>query len=368
MLMLTRNISAETVLCKCCPDSQLRVPELNYNVCEKRKGIVPKTLELLLKKRLKYKGLMREASSQDLRKIYNKRQAALKWILVTCFGYLGYRNARFGKVDAHIAVCAFAREALLKTARMAEAHGFEVVHGIVDSLWIKKAGVSRIEVADFCREVSREVGVPLNVEGKYRWIVFLPSKVLPDVPVLNRYYGVFEDGRIKMRGIEARRGDTPPFVEKAQIEMIKVLRSASSHEEFVAKIPEALHVLREYAKRLVKGQVEVNDLLVTKRLSKHPSRYAHDVFQAIAAKQLVNAGFEVHAGQKVQYLIVDSDNRSVYRRVRAAQLLEAKAKFDVEKYLELLISAADTLFSVFGYDSRKISSQVLHRERQTVLS
>jgi DNA polymerase-2 len=185
---------------------------------------------------------------------------------------------------------------------------------------------------------------------------------------LNRYYGVFEDGRIKMRGIEARRGDTPPFVEKAQIEMIKVLRSASSHEEFVAKIPEALHVLREYAKRLVKGQVEVNDLLVTKRLSKHPSRYAHDVFQAIAAKQLVNAGFEVHAGQKVQYLIVDSDNRSVYRRVRAAQLLEAKAKFDVEKYLELLISAADTLFSVFGYDSRKISSQVLHRERQTVLS
>ena len=28
---------------------------------------------------------------------YKQRQTALKWMLVTCFGYLGYKNARFGK-------------------------------------------------------------------------------------------------------------------------------------------------------------------------------------------------------------------------------------------------------------------------------
>ena len=53
-LMAKNNISAETVLCKCCPDSHLRIPELNYHVCEKRVGIVPKTLRLILTKRLKY--------------------------------------------------------------------------------------------------------------------------------------------------------------------------------------------------------------------------------------------------------------------------------------------------------------------------
>jgi len=72
MLMLTRNISAETVLCKCCPDSKIRVPELGYNICEKRKGIVPKTLDLLLKKRLKYKNLMKEASDARLRQAYDR--------------------------------------------------------------------------------------------------------------------------------------------------------------------------------------------------------------------------------------------------------------------------------------------------------
>jgi len=368
MLMLTRNISAETVLCKCCPDSKVRVPELGYNVCEKRIGIVPKTLDLLLKKRLKYKALMREASDEKLKEIYNMRQGALKWILVTCFGYLGYRNARFGKVDAHIAVCAFARDALLKTVRLAEEHGFEVVHGIVDSLWLKKAGVSPREVADFCKEASKAIGVPLNAEGKYRWIVFLPSKVSGEIPALNRYYGVFEDGRIKMRGIEARRGDTPPIIAKAQIEMIKVLAKASCYEEFLERIPSALGVLKEYAEKLISKNIPIEELLIAKRLSKRPSDYARDVFQAIAARQLMMAGFDVYPGQTVQYLITNSKSKRVNERVLAKQLIKAKVHYDVEKYSGLLVSAAETLLGIFGYDLQRIRDLILHHEKQLVLN
>ena len=367
MLMLTRNISAETVLCKCCPDSKLRVPELGYNICEKRRGIVPKTLDLLLSKRLKYKGLMMEAADDRHRRVYNMRQAALKWILVTCFGYLGYRNARFGKVDAHIAVCAFARDALLKTARRAEQHGFEVIHGIVDSLWLKKTGVSQREVAEFCREVSRGLSVPLNVVGKYRWIVFLPSKVLEGVPVLNRYYGVFENGKIKIRGIEARRGDTPHFIREAQTKMIEKLAKSNDLRDFLTKIPDALNVLREYAAKLASNRVDVQELLITKRLSKPPSRYSHNVLQAIAAKQLEKAGFEVSAGQTVRYLIVASRCKTVYNRVSAAELLKPKTRYDAEKYLNMLISAGETLLGCFGYSKKKIRDQAVHSEKQIML-
>jgi len=107
ILMANNNISAETVLCKCCPDSPRRIPELNYNICTKRDGIVPKTLRLVVDKRLYYKRLKMESDDAQLREVYDQRQAALKWILVTCFGYLGYRNAKFGTVDGHIGVCAF---------------------------------------------------------------------------------------------------------------------------------------------------------------------------------------------------------------------------------------------------------------------
>jgi DNA polymerase I len=367
-LMLTRNISAETVLCKCCPDSSNRVPELGYNICEKREGIVPKTLKLLLKKRSRYKSLMRETEDPNLRHVYSMRQAALKWILVTCFGYLGYKNARFGKVDAHIAVCAFARDVLLKTARLAEEHGFEVIHGIVDSLWLKKINAHPGEIVDFCHEASEVINVNLGLEGKYRWIVFLPSKVLEDVPVLNRYYGVFENGDIKLRGVEARRGDTPILIVKAQMEMIRKLAGANNLASFKEKIPEALHVLRAYADKVVEGKVDLQELLVTKRISKTPTDYSHDVLQAIASKQLEKAGFEVHAGQAVQYVISNVNSKWVNERVTAEQLLKSSTRYDVKEYIKLLISAGETLFNLFGYNKRVIEAEALFNERQQILS
>ncbi|NIR87082.1 hypothetical protein GWO13_05695 [Candidatus Bathyarchaeota archaeon] len=366
-LMAKRNISAETVLCKCCPDSKVRVPELGYNVCEKREGIVPRTLKMILRKRATYKHLRGNAEDPKLRRVYDRRQSALKWILVTCFGYLGYRNARFGKVDAHIAVCAFARDALLKTVRMAEERGFEVVHGIVDSLWLKKKGASPREYVDFCKAVSREIGVQLNVEGRYRWIVFLPSRMHVEVPVLNRYYGVFESGKVKVRGIEAVRRDTAPFVRRAQLDMIGVLAKARNSEAFRRRIDDAVEVLRGYVERLRKRDVDVWDLVVSRRLSMRPDRYVHDVFQAVAAKQLMREGIEVSGGQTVRYLITDADNKSASKRVTAAELINVETRFDVEKYVDMLILAGANILSPFGYTERSLKDRIVYGEKQTVL-
>ena len=366
-LMATRNISAETILCKCCPSSSLRVPELGYNICRKREGIVPKTLWLILRKRALYKKLRNEAEEPELKETYDQRQSALKWILVTCFGYLGYKNARFGKVDAHIAVCAFARDALLKAARMAEKRGFEVVHGIVDSLWLKKESAEPRDYAELCGLVSREVGVQLNVEGRYKWIVFLPSKTHSGIPVLNRYYGVFDSGKIKVRGIETRRADTPKFIYDAQMDMIKVLAKAQNSTQFMDKIPDALCVLRKYAERLIAGKVSANDLTIAKRLSLHPSKYTHDVLQAIAAKQLMKEGVETSAGQTVQYLITNSESKNVLRRVKPAQLLNTNVHYDTKKYLDLLLSSAANILSPFGYTTNNLRGFSVHGEEQKSL-
>jgi DNA polymerase elongation subunit (family B) len=367
-LMATRNISAETVLCGCCPNSKLRVPELGYNICEKRVGIVPKVLRLILKKRADYKRLRNEAKDSKLRRVYDRRQEALKWILVTCFGYLGYKNARFGKVDAHIAVCSFARDALLRTARLAEERGFEIVHGIVDSLWLKKEGAYSKEYIDFCKEIEREIGVPVGFEGRYRWIVFLPSKTHVGVPVLNRYYGVFENGKIKVRGIEARRRDTPNFIRNAQIDMIRVLAKAHDSKEFFSRIPEALKVLKVYADKLLNREVSLEDLLITKQLSMDPYNYVHTVFQAIAAMQLVRAGLDISAGQTVRYLITNASSEKPNRRVKVAELIDDNTNYDVQKYLELLLDAAANILSPFGYSREEMYRLIVINQKQLVLN
>ena len=321
-LMVNNNISAETVLCKCCPDSHLRIPELNYNICEKRIGVVPKALKLVVNKRLHYKRLRDEAKDPKLKEIYDNRQIALKWILVTCFGYLGYRNAKFGTVDGHIGVCAFGRDAFLRAARMSERRGFEVLHGIVDSLWLKKEDANIEEYSNLCKQVSDDIGVPLNFEGRYKWIVFLPSKIHPNIGVLNRYYGIMESGKLKVRGLEVRRRDTPRFIYNSQMEMINVFSSADNSKEFMQKIPQALDVVKAYRQKLIDGEVPICDLIVTKHLSKNPKHYKQHVSQVIAAEQLMKEGAEVHAGKNVKFLFTDSNNKRFERRVKAEQLLD----------------------------------------------
>jgi DNA polymerase elongation subunit (family B) len=367
-LMAKNNISAETVLCKCCPDSKLRIPELGYHICKKRVGIVPKVLRFAIRKRLIYKRLKREVSDARLKEVYEKRQGALKWILVTCFGYLGYRNAKFGTIDGHIGVCAFGRQAFLRTAHIAERRGFTIIHGIVDSLWLKKEDATVEEYVELCREVSERIGVPLSFEGLYKWIVFLPSRMHPNVAVLNRYYGTKEDGSIKVRGLEARRRDTPKFVYDAQMEMIRMLAAADDSKTFVEKIPDALKVVKEYRRRLTDGEVPIWDLIVTKRLSKNLENYKQKVSQVIAAEQLLKEGLEVSAGKSVRFLFTSAENKRYERRVRAQELIEEGINSDVRKYLLLLYSAASNILSPFGYSTKDVYDSVRGFQRTKLTS
>src|SRR5690349_15864424 len=157
-LMTKRNLSGETVNCTCCPNSTNRVPELEFNICERSAGIVPLSLKILLDKRARYKAAKKTAANKETKTLYDRRQSALKWILVCSFGYLGFKNARFGKIDAHIATCAFSRQVLGEATALAHSHGFKLVHGIVDSFWLSKSDATRDEYEDLCNDIRDKLG------------------------------------------------------------------------------------------------------------------------------------------------------------------------------------------------------------------
>ena len=81
-IMMKRNLSGKTVRCDCCPDSANRVPELVFNICDRWYGIVPRSLELPLKKRGLYKKYKKGAKDPPTRLSFDQWHAALKWILV----------------------------------------------------------------------------------------------------------------------------------------------------------------------------------------------------------------------------------------------------------------------------------------------
>ena len=140
-IIATRNISPETMNCKCCDptnrtslrsgrlpldpdeacrsierrqsspiDMELNVPEIRAHSCTLRHGFLGRVVAPIISRRRQLKARSKEKGDS-----WDRRQNVLKWLLVTCFGYTGYRNARFGRIECHESICAWSRDILLES-------------------------------------------------------------------------------------------------------------------------------------------------------------------------------------------------------------------------------------------------------------
>jgi DNA polymerase-2 len=414
------------------------VPEAGYHLCRRREGLVPRTLKPILALREQLKARAKEAPPEEAVQ-YKERQNALKWMLVTCFGYLGYKNARFGRIEAHEAVTAHGRDKLLTAKEICEAAGYTVLHGLTDCLWLQKTGESafsispegrgqreggsdgrshpspqpaplpgerglgvavaapikgiqspplkkgdlggfeppakikisgrggsraaptepaavnyaaaqerdKAELEELCRKISAATGVKLALEGVYRWICFMPSKQDPQRPVATRYFGVFADGSLKVRGLACRRRDTPPLVRRAQEALLAKLAEAETPEELTALKPELAELAEGFRQRLREGRVRPRDLVITRVLSQPAADYKVDTPTALAARQLEAAGIHLHPGEKVRYVHAEPKGGPKECRIRAAPFLETLDDYDVGHYLDLLERALEEVLRPF---------------------
>jgi DNA polymerase-2 len=353
-IMVRFNLSPETVKAGCCQGDP--VPELGTLVCNHRLGLVPETLAPLLEKRARYKQKMRELPADDPRReTYRRRYSAHKWLLVTCFGYLGYKNARFGRIEAHEAVTAYGREVLLRAKEIVEAQGFRVLHLYVDGLWIHKPGATgRPDYESLLDDIRRQTGLAIELEGVYRWLAFLPSRTEPRVAVANRYFGAFDDGSLKLRGVETRRHDTPTYIKNTQLEMLEVLAEAEDAAAFRRRLPAAVAYARERLRALRAGETPNRELIVSQRLSRQPQEYRVRTAAARAAQELLRAGVDLQPGEHLRFLYVPGAEK-----VRAWDLLDPDVVYDREAYTELLLRAIETVLMPVGVDRRTLDLWLL---------
>ena len=340
-IMLKKNISAETINCNCCPDSTDTVPELGYRIC-KNQGIVPQSLSVLLEKRKQYTRLIETTKNNTLSEMYKQRKAALKWILVTSFGYLGFNNAKFGRIDAHMAVCAIARQLLLYAIKIAEENGFRILHGIVDSLWLYKENSTVYDYEKIRNTIAKKTGFDLSLDV-YRWIVFLPSKNNVTVPVANRYFGANKNGELKLRGIETRRRDTPQFFKQCQTDILNLFAKCKTISEIKKSIIEAKSIQNQYEKRLLRHELPLEDLAFTNKVTRGTGQHKSQTIQADAVNQLKWEGLNIEPGQKIRYVISDY-SRKISNRVTP---IDFAKKYDAKKYVKLLDECCKSILEPF---------------------
>lgn len=358
-VMVHFNISPETAVQSPTPEQRAaqpglrQVPELDLWIDESRPGLVPVTLQPLLSKRIRLKGCLAELPAWEPRRArYKAMASAHKWLLVTCFGYLGYKNARFGRIEAHEAVTAYGRETLLRAKEAAEDLGCRVLHMYVDGMWVQRPGART--PADFrpvLDEIVTRSGLPVALEGIYRWVAFLPSRLDARIPVPNRYFGVFQDGSLKYRGIEARRGDTPPFIVKAQLAVLESLAQAPEAAALPTCLPQIVQDLRATLAALRAGRLPLPDLLASQKLSRRLDEYRSPSPVARAVQQLQGVAKPVEPGQHVRFLYT-LGNPGVHAWDLAAP--PPVASLDVARYSELLLRAVHTVLQPLGVDAARL--------------
>jgi len=310
-IIRTRNVSPETVRCGCCDSED--VPGLGYSVCD-RDGYLPEVLGPLIDARSEIKAQIPDVAG-DERERLEAASSAIKWILVSCFGYQGFSNAKFGRIECHEAINAYARELLLDAKATLEDAGWRVVHGIIDSIWVTPADDREqrpLEVV--AAEISAEAGIELEYECAFEWVAFCPMRSA-ESGALTRYFGkrrgesypeVGVGDAIKTRGIEGRQRSTPAWVEEVQSEALRVFDETRS--------PEAVcDVLRRHLRELREGRVDPSTLVVDNRVSKDVDQYSIETLTVAALKRAQIEGAGLAPGQTVRYVVVDADARGASR-------------------------------------------------------
>ena len=123
----------------------------------------------------------------------------------------------------------------------------------------------------------------------------------------NRFFAVAEEGELKVRGLECRRHDTPPLLARMQHEVLTILAQAHDHDSYLQKLEVARTVLAAYEERLASGDVDIKDLVVSKRITQEPRDYQKAGVTAIAAQQLFGSGVKLRPGQNIEYVITNSE-------------------------------------------------------------
>lgn len=346
-IMSKYNISPETVNCICCDNDETKtyIPGTNYHICSKRRGVVSEALEDILERRKFYKEQIEK--NLDDSKIFEARQTALKWMLVTSFGYLGYRNAKFGRLESHESVTAIGREVLLIAKEEAEDAGYLFLHAITDSLFISKPNeekFSKEELLTLCERISERTKIQLKIEGIYDWLFFPASKTDHEIGVVNRYFGKFSNGEIKKRGVFVRRKDMPMYIKVFQTSILSILESCSTRKELQEAIPRIEELFYSFVTDVENDSVPITELFLRRTISKDKESYVGNNASNNSLQALADAGITVEPGEKIKYLVTRGyKGKRVYLPEETALKLNQRPSVHKEYYRGLLIQAMEEI-------------------------
>ncbi len=341
-IMITYNLSPDTYVQPGSPEPEGGVyvaPEVGYKFRKAPDGFFKQALSYLIEVRDEVRRKMKQLSNRGVEfRVLDARQKAVKILTNAAYGYAGWVGARWYLKPVAEAASAWGRHIILSAAQMAKDDGVEVIYGDTDSLFIKYEPAKAHKLQE---KIKAELKLDVEVGAVYKRIFFTEAK--------KRYAGLRVDGSLDFVGLEVIRGDWAEVAKQVQEHVLEIILREQSPEKAMEYVHKVVTSLRN-------RKVSIANLIIWKTLTKPPQQYAIKAPHVEAAKQLIERGWQLGAGDKVGYVILSGKGR-LYSRVRPyifADLVDV----DVDYYVtNQILPVAARILSFF-----KVSQNELHRK------
>ena len=328
-------------------------------------GVLPLTLDFLLKKRKETRKLMETAEDKS---VLNGLQLAYKVVANSVYGQTGSRTSSIRKVEIAACTTAAGRDRLQFAKKIVEEEfGAEVVYGDTDSIFVKfptKDLSEAIELgkksADRITELCRS---PYKIEYEKTFFPFI-------LFCRKRYVGMkFENdpknGKRITMGVAIKRRDNAPIVKDIFGGALDILIEQKN-------IRMAQTFVKDLLIQVMQNKIPLDKYIITKQLRddyKNPGQIAHRVLADRMEER--DAGNKPQVGDRLSYIFVanrSSEKKQGDRIEHIDYVKEHKLKPDVDFYITNQIQKpvaqlfALAIEELEGYTTRTIHYQQLYTE------
>jgi DNA polymerase I len=328
MCMVTLNLSPETYVADpAAYDGDTYEAPNGMHFRKEPDGIIREMVTNLLEERENKKALRDEHEPDtETYATYDSQQAAVKVIMNSLYGVLGWDRFRLYDKDMGAAVTATGREVISFTERSVQELGYEVAYGDTDSVMIEfgheltteEAIEASFELEENINASYADLAASMNAEDHRFQIEFEKLyRRFFQAGKKKRYAGhiVWKEGKdvddIDITGFEYKRSDIAPITKEVQKEVIEMVVTGTDLDEVKDYVHDRIEEFQT-------GEVDLERIGIPGGIGKKLDAYDTDTAQVRGAKYAnMLLGTNFGRGSKPKRLYLDRVHDDFFQRVES---------------------------------------------------
>lgn len=332
MCMVTINASPETKVDPRSYDGETYVAPNGTHFRKEPNGMIRAMVDELLEEREEKKSLRNDNDpGTDAYETYDRQQAAVKVIMNSLYGVLGWDRFRLYDKEMGAAVTATGRDVIEFTEESASELDMEVIYGDTDSVMLelehdisKEDAIEQsFEIEEHINAAYDEFAAELNADSHRFQIEFEKLyRRFFQAGKKKRYAGhiVWKEGKdvddIDITGFEYKRSDIAPITKEVQKRVLEMIVTGEDPED----IKEYVH---EVIERVQAGDVSLDEIGIPGGIGKKLDNYDTDTAQVRGAKYAnLLLGTNFASGSKPKRLYLKKVHPEFFREVESEMGLD----------------------------------------------